>query len=142
MRGGSVTDVDHFAVGTAFCSIDVARTTPKCEWFATKPPKHSGENLTDHINTYMLISEITIKDWKASKKVCNSNTPDEQLGASTLSSCKSQGLRKRTTKRKYKIGGVTKGISGKKVRGGKYGGTLPVHGKKNRENARKGKAES
>ena len=67
--------------------------------------KHSGENLTVPLNTYMLISEITITDWKASKKVCNSNTPDEQLGASTLSSCKSQGLRKRSGEKTYTIGG-------------------------------------
>ena len=137
MRGGSVTDVDHFAVGTAFCPIDVARTTPKCEWFATKPPKHSGENLTIRLNTCMLISEITIKDWKASKKVCNSNTPDEQLGASTLSSCKSQGLRKRSGEKTYTIGGKKTKISGKKIKGGKYAGPLPVHGAKNKANARK-----
>jgi len=88
----------------------------------------------------MLIREVI--EAKASAKLCKSSTPDKDLGASQLASCKSQGLRKRTTKRKYHIGGVTKGISGKKVRGGKYGGTLPVHGVKNKENARKGKSES
>lgn len=88
----------------------------------------------------MLIREVI--EAKASAKLCKSSTPDKDLGASQLASCKSQGLRKRNTKRKYHIGGVTKGISGKKVRGGKYGGNLPVHGVKNRENARKGKSES
>ena len=85
----------------------------------------------------MLIREVV--EAEAPAELCKSSKPDKELGASQLSSCKSQGLRKRTTKRKYKIGGVTKGISGKKVRGGKYGGTLPVHGRKNKENARKGK---
>ena len=88
----------------------------------------------------MLIREVV--EAEAPAELCKSSKPDNELGASQLSSGKSHGLRKRTTKRKYKIGGVTKGISGKKVRGGKYGGTLPVHGKKNKENARKVKAES
>ena len=88
----------------------------------------------------MLIREVI--EAKASAELCKSNTPNSELGASQLASCKSQGLRARDTKRKYHIGGVTKGISGKKVRGKKYGGNLPVHGRKNKENARKGKSES
>jgi len=82
----------------------------------------------------MLIREVT--EAKASAELCKSSKPNDALSASDLSSCKSQGLRARTTKRKYKIGGVTKGISGKK-----YGGNLPAHGKKNQDNARKGKSE-
>ena len=92
------------------------------------------------VNKCMLIREVT--EAKASAELCKSSKPNDALSASDLSSCKSQGLRARETNRKYKIGGVTKGISGKKVRGGKYGGNLPVHGRKNKENARKGKAES
>ena len=84
----------------------------------------------------MLISEVI--EAKASAELCKSNTPNKELGASQLASCKSQGLRARETKRKYKIRGLTQGISGKKIRGGKYGGTLPVHGKKNKQNAKKG----
>jgi hypothetical protein len=87
----------------------------------------------------MLIREVV--EAKASAELCKSSKPNDALSASDLSSCKSQGLRARTTKRKYKIGGVTKGISGKKVRGKKYGGNLPAHGKKNQDNARKGKSE-
>ena len=83
----------------------------------------------------MKILEITEK---ASAELCKSSTPDKDLGASNLASCKSQGLRARNTKRKYKIKGKTQSISGKKIRGGKYGGTLPVHGKKNKQNAKKG----
>ena len=88
----------------------------------------------------MLISEVI--EAKASAELCKSNTPNKELGASQLASCKSQGLRARETKRKYKIRGKTQGISGKQIRGGKYGGNLPVHGRKNKENARKGKSES
>ena len=87
----------------------------------------------------MLIKEVT--EAEAPAELCKSSKPDKELGASQLSSCKSQGLRKRSTKRKYKIGGQTQGISGKKVRGKKYGGNLPAHGKKNQDNARKGKAD-
>ena len=103
----------------------------------TTNSKPSGEKLTVWLNTYMLIREITLTDWKASKKVCNSNTPDEQLGASTLSSCKSQGLRKRSGEKTYTIGGKKTKIAGKKIKGGKYAGPLPVHGVKNKANSRK-----
>ena len=84
----------------------------------------------------MLIREVI--EAKASAELCKSNTPNSELGASQLASCKSQGLRARDTKRKYKIRGKTQGISGKKIRGGKYGSNLPVHGKKNKQNAKKG----
>ena len=79
---------------------------------------------------------------KASAELCKSSTPDSELGASQLASCKSQGLRARDTKRRYKIRGRTTSIDGRKIRGGKYGGSLPVHGKKNKQNARKGSSES
>ena len=85
----------------------------------------------------MLIKDITTEA-KASRSLCKSSKPDKELGASQLSSCKSQGLRARNTKRQYKIKGKTQNISGKKIRGGKYGGALPVHGKKNKQNAKKG----
>ena len=91
------------------------------------------------VNKCMLIREVI--EAKASAELCKSSKPNDALSASDLSSCKSQGLRARETKRKYKIGGQTQGISGKKVRGKKYGGNLPAHGKKNQDNARKGKAE-
>ena len=84
----------------------------------------------------MLIREVI--EAKASAELCKSNTPNSELGASQLASCKSQGLRARDTKRKYKIRGKTQGISGKKILGGKNGGNLPVHGKKNKQNAKKG----
>ena len=77
----------------------------------------------------MLIREVI--EAKASAELCKSSKPNDALSASDLSSCKSQGLR----------AGTTQGISGKKVRGKKYGGNLPAHGKKNQDNARKGKAD-
>ena len=95
---------------------------------------------TIKVNTCMLIREVT--EAKASAELCKSSKPNDALSASDLSSCKSQGLRARETKRKYKIAGQTQGISGKKVRGKKYGGNLPAHGVKNKHNAQKGKSES
>ncbi len=64
---------------------------------------------------------------KASKKLCLSKKTDKELGASQLSSCKAQGLRKRDTKRKFKTGGsnVPKSIKGKRIRSSDYGGPLP-----------------
>jgi hypothetical protein len=62
---------------------------------------------------------------KAPKKLCISKKSDDELGASQLSSCKAQGLRKRDTKRKFRIGKSTQKINGKKVKGKKYGGPLP-----------------
>ena len=67
-----------------------------------------------------------IEEWKASKELCKSTRSDSSLGASALSSCKSQGLRGRDSKVKARYGGSEKRrkISGK-VKGKKYGGSLP-----------------
>lgn len=64
---------------------------------------------------------------KASRKLCLSKKTDKELGASQLSSCKAQGLRKRDTKRKFKTGGEKKpkSIKGKLVKSSDYGGPLP-----------------
>ena len=82
------------------------------------------------------ISSLT--DAKAPEKLCKSRVPDDQLGASQLASCKSQGLRARDSDDSYKIGGKRVKLRGKKIRGKKYGGPLPAHGVKNKANARKG----
>ena len=42
----------------------------------------------------------------ASKKLCLSSVPDDKLGASQLSSCKSQGFRTRHSKRTYYLGSL------------------------------------
>ena len=62
---------------------------------------------------------------KAPRKLCISKKSDEELGASQLSSCKAQGLRKRDTKRKFRIGKDTTKITGKLVKSSDYGGPLP-----------------
>ena len=55
--------------------------------------------------------------------VCSRATKD--LPASWVSSCKSQGKRKRTGNRVAKLGGKTKKVAGKKIKGKRYGGPLP-----------------
>ena len=85
------------------------------------------------INTYMIISEITQRRAKpaepelesASADLCKSSKSDEELGASNLASCKSQGLRSRKSKVKHTIKGKRQSIDGDKVKGKKYGGPLP-----------------
>lgn len=66
-----------------------------------------------------------IEEWKASKELCKSSRSSASLGASALSSCKSQGYRRREGKKTHKIGKRRITIGGKKIRGKKYGGPLP-----------------
>lgn len=66
-----------------------------------------------------------IQDWKASRKLCLSKRPDSSLGNSALSSCKSQGLRKRNSKVKVTLKGKRKKIGRRRLKGKKYGGSLP-----------------
>lgn len=66
-----------------------------------------------------------IQDWKASRKLCLKKVPDHKLGASALSSCKSQGLRKRDSKVKVSIDGKRQKIGRRKMKGKSYGGHLP-----------------
>lgn len=74
---------------------------------------------------HVLTEESDIEEWKATKELCTSNRSDRSLGASALSSCKSQGLRGRKSKVKHTIGKKRKKITGKKIKGKKYGGPLP-----------------
>lgn len=76
----------------------------------------------------MKIREITENidlDEKASRKLCLSTKTDDELGASNLASCKSQGLRARDGKKSHKIGKTRKTVGGKKIKGKRYGGPLP-----------------
>ena len=50
------------------------------------------------------IDALVEKEWKASKKLCKSSTPNNKLGNSALSSCKAQGYRARETGKSQKIG--------------------------------------
>jgi hypothetical protein len=65
---------------------------------------------------------------KASRALCISRVPDEDLGASQLASCKSQGLRARDGNKSHKLGKSAKSrikVGGHKIKGNKYGGPLP-----------------
>jgi hypothetical protein len=78
----------------------------------------------------LLTDEQDLEDWAASRSLCKSSKPNSALGASALASCKSQGYRRRSHKRKFKLTakGKRQGIEGKKVKGKKYGGPLPFYG--------------
>lgn len=68
---------------------------------------------------------ISTDESKASRKLCLSPVSDNELGASALSSCKSQGLRARDGKKSHKIGRKRITVSGRKIKGKRYGGPLP-----------------
>jgi len=69
---------------------------------------------------------------KTSRRLCQSGIPDDDLGASQLASCKSQGLRARDGEKSHLIGHggskVRVTVGGKKIKGQKYGGPLPDYG--------------
>jgi hypothetical protein len=70
----------------------------------------------------------SIDEAKASRSLCTSSKPDADLGASMLSSCKSQGLRSRDGNKSHKLGKSAKSrvkVGGHKIKGNKYGGPLP-----------------
>lgn len=77
------------------------------------------------------MAEETVTE-KASRALCTSATPDKDLGASNLASCKSQGLRARDGEKSHLItAGARKvriKVGGKKIKGKKYGGPLPDYG--------------
>jgi hypothetical protein len=78
----------------------------------------------------MKVQDIVIyEEGPASKALCKSKKPDHALGASQLASCKSQGYRKRSGKKSYKIGKKRVYVSGKKIKGKPYGGPLPLYSK-------------
>jgi len=78
----------------------------------------------------MKVQDIVIyEEGPASKALCKSKKPDHALGASQLASCKSQGYRKRSGKKSYKIGKKRVYVSGKKIKGKPYGGPLPLFSK-------------
>lgn len=67
-----------------------------------------------------------------SKKICLSKRSDDDLGASALASCKSQGLRARDGKKSHLIGHGKSAtritVGGKKIKGKAHGGPLPDYG--------------
>lgn len=95
-------------------------------WLMTKPiATDKGKYIMRLEDIFSNIDEF-LDEWKASAKLCKSNRSDSSLGASALSSCKSQGYRARDSKVNARYGGSKKRrpIKGK-VRGAKYGGPLP-----------------
>lgn len=70
-------------------------------------------------------SEAAVDETPASRSLCTSGKPDSALGASNLSSCKSQGYRSRDGGKSHKVGSERIGVRGKKIKGKKYGGPLP-----------------
>lgn len=71
------------------------------------------------------VTERSIKEEPASRALCTSGKPDSALGASNLSSCKSQGYRSRDGDKSHKVGSDRIKVRGKKIKGKKYGGPLP-----------------
>ena len=67
----------------------------------------------------------TVSEEPASRGLCTSGKPDSALGASQLSSCKSQGYRSRDGGKSHKVGDDRVKVRGKKIKGKKYGGPLP-----------------
>ena len=72
--------------------------------------------------------ERVSEEGKASRALCTSSKPDDDLGASQLASCKSQGLRARDGEKSHKLGKSPKSrvtVGGHRIKGRKYGGPLP-----------------
>lgn len=83
------------------------------------------------LTEFITAEELADLDEKASRKLCLSTTPNKDLGASNLASCKSQGLRAREGNKSHKLGRSPKSrvtVGGHKLKGKKYGGKLPDWG--------------
>ena len=84
------------------------------------------------INELVSREDMPELDERASRKLCLSSAPNQDLGASNLASCKSQGLRSREGGKSHLIGhgksSVRITVGGKKIKGKKYGGPLPDYG--------------
>jgi hypothetical protein len=81
--------------------------------------------LNDDILLGLQNSDSDVTEEPASRELCQSGKPDSALGASQLSSCKSQGYRSRDGGKSHKIGSERVKVRGKKIMGKKYGGPLP-----------------
>lgn len=90
----------------------------------------SAEELTKNLKIKEADVELDERG-KASRKLCLSRKSDDDLGASQLASCKSQGLRRRDGEKSHKLGKTAASrvkMGGKKIKGKKYGGPLPDWG--------------
>ena len=84
--------------------------------------RHNSEFKGNFKNTF---DESVVDEEPASRALCTSGKPDSALGASQLSSCKSQGYRSRDGGKSHKVGSERIKVRGKKIKGKKYGGPLP-----------------
>lgn len=74
---------------------------------------------------YGVSADDEVTEEPASRALCQSGKPDSALGASQLSSCKSQGYRARDGGKSHKVGSDRVKVRGKRIKGKKYGGPLP-----------------
>lgn len=84
------------------------------------------------IREFVTQEEMDRLEEKASRAVCLSTKSNNELGASNLASCKSQGLRAREGGKSHLVGhgksSVRITVGGKKIKGKEYGGPLPDYG--------------
>lgn len=80
----------------------------------------------------MKIKDITdglLEARRTSRKVCKSSKTDDELGVSQLASCKSQGLRRRSGRKRRKVKGKWTTVGGKYIKGAKDGNpNMPHYG--------------
>jgi hypothetical protein len=97
-------------------------------------PKNEGHNMAKVKTLQAMAEEIErieaelAEHGKASRELCKSSKTDDALGASMLSSCKSQGLRARKGDKSHKLGKSPESrvkVDGHRIKGKKYGGPLP-----------------
>ena len=81
--------------------------------------------LNDDILLGLQNGDSDVTEEPASRELCQSGKPDSALGASQLSSCKSQGYRSRDGGKSHKVGSERVKVRGQKIKGKKYGGPLP-----------------
>ena len=81
--------------------------------------------LNDDILLGLENADSEVSEEPASRELCQSGKPDSALGASQLSSCKSQGYRSRDGGKSHKVGSERVKVRGQKIKGKKYGGPLP-----------------
>jgi hypothetical protein len=106
---------------------DKTKTIPRKEKHKTKDFAESAEfPVCEHCGDKH--EQVLDEHGKASRALCLSSRTDNDIGASNLASCKSQGLRARDGKKSHKLGKTSKSrvkVGGHKIKGKKYGGPLP-----------------
>lgn len=86
---------------------------------------YPGVTVSPPVSGMKMGEDFDLEEEPASRALCLSGKPDSALGASQLSSCKSQGYRSRDGGKSHKVGGERVKVRGKKIKGKKYGGPLP-----------------